>query len=62
MANAIQSSEGENIVMNLERLAARLGEFVENGEDPKEKKFNKLVNAIKEINEEDIVEIYSLLL
>lgn len=56
IANAIQSSEGENIVMNLEKLAARLGEFVENGEDPKEKKFNKLVNAIKEINGEDIVE------
>lgn len=56
MANAIQSSEGENIVMNLEKLAARLGEFVENGEDPKEKKFNKLVKAIKEINGEDIVE------
>lgn len=56
MANAIQSSEGENIVMNLEKLAARLGEFVENGEDPNEKKFNKLVKAIKEINGEDIVE------
>lgn len=56
MANAIQSSEGENIVMNLEKLAARLGEFVEKGEDPKEKKFNKLVKAIKEINGEDIVE------
>ena len=43
MATAMQSSEGENIVMNMGKLAARLGKFVKDGIDPKEKNFSKLI-------------------
>lgn len=54
MATAIQSSEGENIVMNMGNLAARLGQFVKDGEDPKEKKHAKIVRAMATLNGEEI--------
>lgn len=56
MATAMCSSEGENIVMNICNLAARLGQFVKNGEDPKEKKYTQLARSIAQINGEDIEE------
>lgn len=56
MATAMQSSEGENIIMNMKNLATRLGKFVKDGEDPKEKKFNKLARSITQINGEVIEE------
>ena len=56
MATAICSSEGENIVMNMGNLAARLGKFVKEGEDPKEKKHTKLARSIAQINGEEIKE------
>lgn len=56
MATAICSSEGENIVMNMGNLAARLGQFVKTGEDPKKKSHNRLAKSIAKINGEDIDE------
>lgn len=56
MATAMCSSEGENIVMNICNLAARLREFVDKGEDPKEKIHIKLAKSIREINGEEIEE------
>ena len=56
MATAMCSSEGENIVMNMGNLAARLREFVDKGEDPKEKMHIKLAKSIREINGEEIDE------
>ena len=59
MASAMVSSEGENIVMNIGKLAARLGQFVKTGEDPKNKKYSRLAKSIREIEgkEEEEVEI-----
>ena len=56
VATAMCSSEGENIVMNMGNLAARLGEFVKNGEDPEEKKYTQLARSIAQMNEEEIEE------
>ena len=56
MATAMCSSEGENIVMNIGTFAARLGQFVKNGEDPKEKKYTQLARSIAKINGEEICE------
>ena len=56
MATAMCSSEGENIVMNMGNLAARLGKFVKDGEDPKEKKHSQLARSIAQINGEEIEE------
>lgn len=56
MATAICSSEGENIVMNMGNLAARLGQFVKIGEDSKKKKYNQLAHHLVEINGEDVEE------
>ena len=56
MATAMCSSEGENIVMNMGNLAARLGQFVKTGEDPKEKKYTQLARSIAQINGEEIEE------
>lgn len=56
MATAMCSSEGENIIMNMGTLAARLGQFVKNGKDPKEKKYTQLVRSIAKINGEEICE------
>lgn len=55
-ATAMCSSEGENIVMNMGKLAARLGQFVKEGEDPKEKKFNRLARSMSELNGEEYKE------
>lgn len=52
MANAMCSSEGENIVMNIENLAARLGGFVKTGADPKERAHIKIAKSLREINGE----------
>ena len=57
LATSICSSEGENIVMNMGNLAARLGKFVRDGEDPKEKKFSKLARTIAQIEGEEIEEV-----
>ena len=46
VATALQSSEGENIIMNVRNLASRLGQFVKTGEDPKGKYESKLANAV----------------
>lgn len=56
MATAIQSSEGENIVMNMSNLAARLGQFIKNGEDPKERRRIQLMRSIAQINGETFEE------
>lgn len=56
MATAMCSSEGENIVMNIGKLAERLGKFVKEGEDPKEKKFTQLAKSLAKINGEDVKE------
>ena len=56
MATAICSSEGENIIMNMGNLAARLGQFIKTGKDPKESKFEKLARSIAAINGEEIPE------
>ena len=56
MATAMCSSEGENIVMNMGNLAARIGKFVKDGEDPKEKKYSQLARSIAQINGEEIDE------
>ena len=50
MANAMASSEGENIVLNMEKLATRLGQFVKTGEDPKDRKFRRLAKAMRELD------------
>lgn len=59
VVTAMQSSEGENIVMNMGNFARRLGDFVRIGEDSKDKKlrdFAKLMVGIegKEIEETEI--------
>lgn len=56
MATAICSSEGENIVMNIVNLATRIGEFVRDGIDPKEKKYIQLGKSIQDANGEYIEE------
>ena len=56
MATAMCSSEGENIVMNIDNLAARLGQFVKTGEDPKEIRHTRLARSIAAINGEEIDE------
>ena len=56
MATAMCSSEGENIVLNVGNLAARLGQFVKDGEDQKEKKYVQLAQSIAQINGEQIEE------
>ena len=56
MATAIQSSEGENIVMNMGKLAARLGDFVRDGEDSKEKKYTKLARSMAQMTGEEVPE------
>jgi len=56
MATAMCSSEGENIVMNMGKLAERLGKFVKEGEDPKEKKHIQLARSIAKVNGENIKE------
>lgn len=54
LATAIQSSEGENIVMNMGNLAVRLGQFVKTGKDPEERDYSKLARSIAAINGEDV--------
>ena len=56
MATAMCSSEGENILMNITNLAARLGKFVKDGEDPKGKKYTQLARSIAKLNGEEIEE------
>ena len=53
MANAMCSSEGENIVLNVGNLASRIGTFVKYGEDPKEKKCIQLARSIDKMNGEE---------
>ena len=56
MATAMQSSEGENIVMNIGNLATRLGKFVKDGEDPKEIRHIKLARDIARMNGKEVAE------
>ncbi len=56
MATAMCSSEGENIVMNMGKLAERLRHFIKGGKDPKEKKYTELARSIAKINGEKIKE------
>lgn len=49
LATAIQSSEGENIIMNIGKLASELNEFIKTG-SIKEK--NPFVEILKSINDE----------
>ena len=56
MATAVQSSEGENIVMNIGKLAERLGHFVKTGEDSKRTKYRNLQHTIAQLNGEEIEE------
>lgn len=56
MAAAIQSSEGENIVMNIENLAARLGHFVKEGDDPKKCKHKEIIKTLSKMRGEVIEE------
>lgn len=52
MATAMCSSEGENIVMNMGNLAARLGDFVKTGEDTKDAKFKALTRSLARLDKE----------
>ena len=56
MATAMCSSEGENIVMNMGKLASRLGTFVKEGKDPKYKNKEALARIIANENGEDFIE------
>lgn len=51
-ATAMCSSEGENIVMNMGKLAARLGDFVKTGEDTKDAKFKALARSLERLDKE----------
>lgn len=44
-ATAMCSSEGENIVMNIGKLATRLGKFVKNGKDTKVNPFESILKS-----------------
>ena len=56
LATAVMSSEGENIIMNMNELAARLGYFVKEGMDPdKTSKMEKAFLSIFEEKKEDSV-------
>lgn len=50
-ATAMCSSEGENIVMNMGKLAARLGGFVKTGEDTKDAKFKALARSLARLED-----------
>lgn len=49
-ATAMCSSEGENIVMNMGKLAIRLGNFVKIGEDTKDAKFKALARSLARLD------------
>ena len=57
LATSICSSEGENIIMNMSNLAAKLGIFIKEGSDSEEKKFSKLARSIAQLDGEDIEEL-----
>lgn len=46
LATSIQSSEGENIVMNMTRLARKIGEFVRTGIVKSENPFEMIIKSI----------------
>jgi len=56
MTTAMCSSEGENIILNIENLAARLGVFVKTGEDPKNRQHKKLIASFAKARGEEIIE------
>lgn len=53
LATAFQSSEGENIVLNIQKLATELANFIKTG---KTKNKNPFADIFKSLNEEDIKE------
>ena len=48
LATAIQSSEGENIIMNIEKLASELGDFVKTGKVKEKNPFAKIFKTIND--------------
>ena len=49
LANSWESSEGEQIVLNIGQLARRLRNFVENGIDSKNQKFDQFARTLKNL-------------
>ena len=54
LGTAIQSSEGENIIMNMLNLAKTLGRFVQYGVNPDEERYNGLARTMRKANGEDV--------
>ena len=52
-ATAMCSSEGENILMNIGNLAARLNKFVRTGDSSKNDRYDKLSKAIEKLVNKD---------
>ena len=46
LATASQSSEGENIIMNMSNLARDIGDFVRSGKNSEEEKFDRISRVI----------------
>lgn len=57
MITAISSSEGENIVMNMGKLAARLGNFVKTGKDKNDDLSEALAKLVNRGDKEEVKEI-----
>lgn len=55
-ATAMCSSEGENIVLNMEQFTNRLGYFVANGIDEEQARHTRLVQSFQRINGETVEE------
>ncbi len=56
IAAAMCSSEGENIMLNINKLATRLGKFVKKGKDQKEENHIQLARLATKINGKEIKE------
>lgn len=57
VATAMQSSEGENIVINMGNFARRLGDFVRTGEDSKDKKTRDFIKLMARIEGKESEEV-----
>lgn len=55
IATAIESSEGENIVMNISKLASELGDFIKTGKVKEKNLFIKAFEIIKEYEKEEVL-------
>ena len=56
LATAMQSSEGENIVMNMGKLARDIGDFVRNGRTAEEERMHRMARAFQKARGEDAEE------